>query len=259
MTRTRESCLTDSRPLEGKVALVTGGGVRIGAALSEALAKNGATVLIHHNRSHDEARRVQQHIARDGGSARLLEADFAAPSEVESLLRHDAVGAAGRVDILVNNASTYPHETWSETGDPLLHHTLQVNAWAPLALMRGFIAGAPQDACIINILDTHLHALTREKFAYQLSKHALSFLTRYAALAGAPRVRVNAIAPGAILPPPGEDEAYLDRLGETLPLRRHGGTQDAVDAALFLIRSPFVTGATIEVDGGEHLLGAHRA
>lgn len=258
MSSAGESSSTRPRRLEGKVALVTGGAVRIGAALSVALAREGASVIIHHNRSHDAADRLRREIEAAGGTALLLQADFADPDQVHGLMA-EAERLAGRVDILVNNASTYPQEDWTHTPHALLDHTLHVNTWAPLTLTRALHDRAHEGACVVNVLDTHLHAITTDKFPYQVSKHALWFLTRYAALACAPRIRVNAILPGAILPPPDGDEAYLDRLGANLPLRRHGAPQDVADALLYLATSPFVTGVAIEVDGGEHLLGHARA
>ena len=245
--------MASSGALEGKVALVTGGAVRIGAAVAERLAREGAGVVLHHHASHEAARETAARLEKMGARVWSLEADFAVPGDAERLAR-EAREAAGRLDLLVNNASVYPPQPVEETTDALLHRTLAVNAWAPLALMREFARGG-DDGAVVNVLDTHLHRITREKFAYQLSKHALSWLTRHAALAYAPRVRVNAVAPGAILPPPSEGEAYLDRLGARLPLRRHGSPADVADAVVYLATARFVTGVTVEVDGGEHLEG----
>jgi NAD(P)-dependent dehydrogenase (short-subunit alcohol dehydrogenase family) len=127
-------------------------------------------------------------------------------------------------------------------------------------LAREFVARMKQGA-IINILDAKLRGYDPAHVAYILAKHALALFTRMAALEWAPAVRVNGVAPGAMLPPPGGDASYLDALAATLPLKRHGDPRDIADAVVFLIRSQFITGEILYVDGGRHLEpvdGPHR-
>ena len=246
--------MRSSTALEGKVALVTGGARRIGGALSLGLAAAGADVAIHHHASPEHAGEVKARIEKLGRRAWVVQEDFREPGGGAAAVA-GAVDAAGRLDLLVNNAGIYPQATLPDTTPETMTTTLAVNTWAPLDASRAFAARAADGGSIVNVLDTHLHRLTREKFAYQLSKQALAWVTRATALEFAPRLRVNGVAPGAILPPPDADEPYLDQLGATLPLRRHGGPQDVLDAVLFLATAPFVTGVVIEVDGGEHLQG----
>jgi len=132
---------------------------------------------------------------------------------------------------------------------------LQVNALAPLWLSRG-LAAQSRSGQILNLLDCKIVEYDAEHAAYHLSKRMLFSLTRMLALELAPRIRVNAVAPGLILPPPGQHEAYLQSLAHTNPLQRHGGAADIVRAALFLLESDFVTGQVIYVDGGRHILGS---
>ena len=151
---------------------------------------------------------------------------------------------------------------------------MEVNAWVPLALSRRFAAGlgvtpglaraarAPRGTVphrprgsIVNLHDTHLAGYDFEHAGYILSKHVLANLTRMLALELAPGITVNAVAPGLILPPPGADESYLTANAHRVPLQRHGGPRDIAEAIVFLIRSDFITGQVIYVDGGRHLQG----
>jgi hypothetical protein len=165
---------------------------------------------------------------------------------------------AGSVDILINNASIFPAEpldtlTWSE-----LSANVEVNAWVPLTLSRRFAAQLRARGSIINLHDTHLAGFDFEHSGYILSKHMLATLTRMLALELAPNITVNAVAPGLILPPPGADESYLTAHAHRLPLQRHGGPRDIAEAIVYLVRSDFITGQVIYVDGGRHLLGYGR-
>ncbi len=139
-------------------------------------------------------------------------------------------------------------------GDVTRH--LQVNAWAPFVLSRDF-ARLAERGKIINLLDTRITGYDRTHVAYVLSKRMLSVLTMMCALEFAPEFTVNAVAPGLILPPAGKDESYLDGLAKTVPLRKHGGPGDIADAVLYLLKSDFVTGQIIYVDGGRHLGEEH--
>lgn len=124
----------------------------------------------------------------------------------------------------------------------------------PLTLSRDFARGCARGS-IINLHDTHLAGFDFRHAGYILSKHVLAELTRMTALAFAPAVTVNAVAPGLILPPPGADEGYLESHSHALPLQRHGGPRDIAEAIVFLLRSDFITGQVIYVDGGRHLHG----
>ncbi len=242
--------------LAGKTALVTGAARRIGRAVSLALAASGSNVVLHHSRSVVEAEALASELARLGVRATALGADLGDPDQLESLVAR-AEGRAGHLDVLINNASVFEPETVEAAVLERLVRDVKVNAWAPFALTRAFARRAGRGR-VVNLLDARVAGLDLAHVGYILSKHLLEALTRMTAVAFAPGLTVNAVAPGLILPPPGQDEAYLARLARDLPLKRHGGPEDVTRAVLFLLESDFVTGQVVFVDGGWHLLEATR-
>jgi NAD(P)-dependent dehydrogenase (short-subunit alcohol dehydrogenase family) len=136
-------------------------------------------------------------------------------------------------------------------GDITRH--MHVNAWAPFVLSREF-SRLVQRGKIINLLDTKIAGSDRAHVAYILSKQMFALLTRMCAREFAPGITVNGVAPGLILPPNGKDEQYLEQLAKTVPLKRHGSPDDIADATIYLLKSEFITGQVIYVDGGRHLL-----
>jgi NAD(P)-dependent dehydrogenase (short-subunit alcohol dehydrogenase family) len=183
-----------------------------------------------------------------------LRAELGAPDEAEALVAL-AEERAGRLDALVNNASIFEPDTLEAATFDGLVRSVKVNAWAPLVLTRAFARRAVPGR-VVNLLDTRVAGLDLAHVGYSLSKHLLAVLTRMTAVAYAPGLTVNAVAPGLVLPPSGEDEAYLARLARDLPLKRHGAAEDVARAVLFLLESDFVTGQVVFVDGGRHLLEA---
>jgi NAD(P)-dependent dehydrogenase (short-subunit alcohol dehydrogenase family) len=245
-----------SRSLAGTTALVTGAARRLGRAVALGLADAGADVALHYSTSGDAAEQLAAELRHRGRSAWTLRADLADPDAVASLIPR-AREQAERLDILVNNASIFPADGLREARREDLLRCLEVNAWAPLALSRAFAENLGRGA-IVNFLDTRIVGYDWKHVSYIISKNALALLTRMMALEFAPAVAVNAVAPGLILPPPGEDESYLDALADTVPLKRHGDAQDIVDAVIYLLQSEFVTGQIIYVDGGRHLMEYER-
>lgn len=236
------------RPL----ALVTGGSRRVGAAIVEALAERDADVVIHYHDSRDDAEGLAQRLRKSGAYAWTLRADLHNEPECETLVQRASALAERPVEFLVNNASAFPSSSAMSATWMNLEESLRIHQWAPLLLMRGLAAqGVP--ASVVNVLDATRPEHDAEHFAYQAGKSALASLTRTMALALAPDIRVNAVAPGAILPPAGEDAPYLEGIARKLPLARHGSPQDIADAVLYLARARFVTGVTLLVDGGAHL------
>jgi pteridine reductase len=240
-------------PLTGRTALVTGGARRIGRAVSLALASSGAAVVVHYGRSADDAQRVVEQIAARGGEAFSLMADLARAEEAEALVER-ALSVAGRLDILVNNASIFGAEALELLSLDTLVRDVQVNAWAPFVLTRAFARQGGRGS-VVNLLDTRIAGVDLAHPSYTLSKGLLFTMTRLTAIAYAPAVTVNAVAPGLILPPEGKDERYLAGLAGGVPLRRHGESDDVARAVVFLVESRFITGHVIFVDGGQHLLG----
>ncbi len=241
--------------LTGQVALVTGGSLRLGRAIVLGLAADGADVVIHYGTSAEAAEGLAEDVRADGGRAHTLQADLAATDQVAGVVTR-AVDRAGRLDLLVNCASIFPAGGLAELEPSALVENLQVNAWAPLVLARD-LAGLGGTSQVVNLLDTRIAAPTSgDHLAYYLSKRTLADVTRLLALDLAPGVRVNGVAPGAVLAPVDAPPGYLDSLAASLPLERAGGVEDIVRAVLFLVHSPFVTGQVIFVDGGRHLQGS---
>lgn len=239
------------RRLEGKSALVTGASRRIGRAISLALAREGANIAVHYASSEGEATGLVAEIEGLGVRAVALAADFSDAGELDGLVDR-AHEALGKLEILVNNASIFPSDTFETVEKANLERNLELNAWVPLVLTRAF-AAQTERGHVVNLLDSRVTGSDRTHFSYILSKHVLSALTRICALELAPGIAVNGIAPGLILPPAGEGEDYVDRLARALPLQRHGTPEDVAAAAVYLVTGEFVTGETIYVDGGRHL------
>ncbi len=243
----------DSVPLAGRTALVTGAAKRLGRATALALAARGADVVIHYGRSEAEAGTAAEEVRRLGRRAWTLSADLASPEQSAALVPR-AIEQAGSLDILVNCASQFPKASLRDFEPEELATNVQVNAMSPLILARAF-AERTDRGDVVNFLDSRITDYDREHVPYHLSKRMLFALTRMMALELAPGIKVNAVAPGLILPPPGEDQSYLERLATTNPLQRVGSAKGITDAVLFLVESDFVTGQVIYVDGGRHMKG----
>jgi NAD(P)-dependent dehydrogenase (short-subunit alcohol dehydrogenase family) len=239
------------RRLDGKNALVTGAARRIGRAISLALAREGANVAVHYSSSEDDAAGLVVEIEKLGARVVALRADLSDQGELEGLVER-AREALGTIEILVNNASIFPSDTLATVELASVKENLEINAWAPLVLTRAF-AAQTERGHVVNLLDSRLSGFDHTHVAYILSKHVLAALTRMSAIELAPGIAVNAVAPGLILPPMGKDEDYVERLAQTVPLKRRGAPDDIAAAAIYLVTSEFVTGETIFVDGGRHL------
>jgi pteridine reductase len=240
------------KKLQGKVALVTGAGRRIGRAIAIALAEEGLNVVAHnHEERNTDIRAVCEEVVACGAKSWSIAADLEKPEEYETLIAR-ALKIAGSLDILVNNASLFLPNTLMDVGFRDVTRHMHVNAWAPFVLSREF-ARLSGNGKIINLLDTRIRGYDPGHVAYILSKHMLSVLTKMCALEFAPEITVNGVAPGLILPPAGKDESYLDKLSQAIPLKRHGSEEDIAEAVLYLLRNDFVTGQIIYVDGGQHL------
>ncbi len=242
--------------LAGHIALVTGAAKRLGRATALALAGAGADVIVHYRNSVKEAKGVCDEIKALGSAAWMIQADLERPGEAEALIEKafKETAGGGVLDILINNAAVFPPGTLADLTLDELNQVMTVNAWAPFALSRSFGARV-KSGRIINMLDTRLKGSDPPHAAYHISKHMLALLTRLMAIDLAPGVAVNAVAPGLVLPPAGSDQAYLNNLSKDLPLKKVGSEADVTGAILYLLKSDFVTGQVIYVDGGRHLRG----
>ena len=239
--------------LQGKTALVTGASKRIGREICLALAREGVNVVIHYNSSKEDAKRLCAELADYEVNSWLVKADFENSREYNNLISR-GLKIAGSLDILVNNASVFLPGRLKQMSFEDLRLHMQVNAWVPLVLSREFVRVVKRGK-IINLLDARIKGYDFLHVPYILSKHLLSTLTEMMALEFAPDVTVNGIAPGLILPPPGKDKRYLEKLMKTVPLKRHGNPDDIANAVIYLLKNDFITGQIINVDGGLHLKG----
>lgn len=240
--------------LQKKVALVTGGAVRLGRALTLALAEQGTKVAIHYGSSVGPAKTLVEEITAQGGKAIALQGDLRQTSTARSVIKR-AVAHFGQVDILVNNAAIFEPGNWDNTTEENWERHFAINLRAPFFLSQEFAAqvGPEQNGKIINIADWRGARPSAGYIAYTLTKAGLITMTKSLALALAPQIQVNAIAPGLILPPPDQDQAYLERKAAQIPAQRSGSPEDIAQTLLFLLRSDFITGELSYVTGGEHL------
>jgi pteridine reductase len=241
--------------LKGSVALVTGGAVRVGAAISRALAGEGMRLVVHYNSSSDDADALVEEIRRGGGEAAAIGADLSRTDEVRRLAE-EARRVFGGIDVLVNNASVFPAQRLEETDEALWDHTMAVNLRAPFFLIRHLApALRERGGAVVNLCDLAGIQAWGAYAAHGIAKAGLVHLTKVAARSLAPEVRVNGIAPGAVLPPESMGPDELDALARSTPLRRLGSPDDVVRAVLYLLRADYVTGEILVVDGGRLLRG----
>jgi len=234
-----------------RVALVTGGARRIGAGIVEALAGQGFAVAIHCRESVGEAEAL---LARIGGHGCVVRGNLAREAEVEGVF-DAAVAALGPVGVLVNNASVFERDEVGDMTRESWDGHLEPNLRAPFVLMQRFAAVLPQEAhgVVVNLLDQRVWNLTPHFVSYTVSKSALWTVTRTMALALAPRIRVNAIGPGPVLPSPGQSRAQFDAMCGKTPLRRGASVEEVAEVVLMMLRLPSMTGQMVALDGGQHL------
>lgn len=232
-------------------ALVTGAGKRLGRACALALADAGYDLIVHYGRSAAEADAVAAEINAKGRQAIAIGADLGDPEAPAALLK-TATEDGRIVTALVNCASIFEHDVIEDFSAAAFEKHMRVNAFAPIALAQAFAAALPTDArgAIVNFLDFKLSQPYPDHLSYTLSKYALAGATELLARGLAPRIRVNAVAPGYALPSPGQSDADFARLHAQTPLERGTTAEDVANAVVFLIRSEAVTAQTVMVDSG---------
>lgn len=238
-----------ARPL----ALVTGGWRRIGAAIARALAIASYDLALHAHSPATFDRTFADELERLGAAVHPLAADLADAAAV-SRLPADATAQAGRAPtLLVNCAALFREDSAATVTASMLDEHLAVNLTAPVLLTRALAELAGDDAAVIHIVDQRVINPVPDQLSYTLSKQALHAAVRTLARSLAPRVRVNAVAPGLTLPTPDYTEEQWLRLTALMPLERLASPGDIADAVVFLAQARAVTGQTIFVDGGAHL------
>ncbi|MCL4505750.1 MAG: SDR family oxidoreductase [Chloroflexi bacterium] len=238
--------------LNGKVALVTGSAHRVGKAIALALAQEGADIVVHYGGSAEEAQQTAAEIEALGRRTLLAQADMGKWDEA-TVLGETALAHFGKVDILINSASSFVNADYLHTSEAQYDLAMNVNAKGPYVLSQviatAMIAGAGGN--IINIIDEGAFYPSRSYTAHSVSKAALLALTHSQTLALGPKVRVNAICPGPILQPPTYSDERWENLRKTNPLNALGTAEQVGEIVIFLLTGPqFINGDTIMLEGG---------
>jgi NAD(P)-dependent dehydrogenase (short-subunit alcohol dehydrogenase family) len=238
--------------IKGKTAIITGGAHRVGRAITLALAKLGANVVINYYSSSTDAEKTALEARNLGVSTLIYQCDVAQPDQVAAMV-DQAERQFGSVDILVNSASLWQatpfpmndFTNWERVIDTTVHGAMYcANYTAPLMLRLG-------EGSIVNIIDASAFRPFRHFIAHSVAKSALLGMTRQLALELAPNVRVNAVSPGPVLPPPDYTEEQIRRAANRTLRKKWGTPEDVSDAVVFLVRADYITGEFITVDGGE--------
>jgi NAD(P)-dependent dehydrogenase (short-subunit alcohol dehydrogenase family) len=241
-------------------ALVTGAGKRLGRAVALDLARAGWSIVIHYNRSEHAAQAVASEVRETGGASALVRADLSDTAERAALIGHATEAAGAPLSALVNCAAIFEYDTIDTLSEAAVQRHIEINALTPSLLAREFAEVLPEEArgVVVNFLDFKLANPYPDHFSYTLSKYALAGATELLARALAPRVRVNAVAPGYVLAAPGQSEADYKRLHAQTPLAYGPTAEDVASAVRFLVESPAITGQTIYVDAGRRFVTYER-
>jgi len=242
--------------LSEKSALVTGAANRLGAQIARTLHQNGANLIIHYRNSAAAAQTLAQELNQiRAGSAVTIAADLAANGDIDRLAEQ-ACASFGGLHLLVNNASSFYPTRFGEIDQRSWDDLIASNYKAPLFLAQACYPALKQaHGCIVNMVDIYASRPLTEHSVYCSAKAANQMLVKSLALELAPEVRVNGVAPGAILWPEkaNNDDAQRQALLDELPLKRLGGSQVIADTVLFLATNDYITGEVIRVDGGRLL------
>ena len=239
------------RPLEDKTVLITGAARRLGRRYALACARAGAHILIHHAHSDADAETLRAEIDGLGRSARVHKADLADSSEARNLIPF--INRTTPIHFLINNAAIFESLTFDSASVDDWNRHLALNLTAPFLLSQAFARQAEEGARIVNILDWRALRPGADHFPYTISKSALAAMTRSMAAALAPKIIVNALALGAILPP--SDGNASPNIIKNVPMKRWAQEGEVEEAMLFLLTCPpYITGEIIHVDGGRHLI-----
>jgi NAD(P)-dependent dehydrogenase (short-subunit alcohol dehydrogenase family) len=242
-----------------KVALVTGGAKRIGRAIALALAHKGWDIVVHYRHSENDANATVRDIQGLGRRAIALSCDLGDEAAVKTLLP-DAIAALGAISCVVNNASLFEYDDASNFSMARLDRHMHANLAAPILLAQALHAATAEgsQAIVINLLDQKLFNMNPDFLSYTLSKAALHSATTMLAQALAPKVRVVGIAPGITMRSGGQTADEFEKAHAVTPLGRSSTPDDIAATVCFVAESPAITGTTLLVDGGQHLIPLQR-
>jgi len=242
-----------------RVALVTGAGRRLGREIALGLARAGWDIAVHYRNSHDEAREVAREIAALGRRAVTLQCELADEEAVRGLLPQ-AIAVLDRVDCVVNNASLFDYDSDLNFTQARLDAHMHANVAAPILLARALYDATPEggQAVVVNLLDQKLYNLNPDFLSYTLSKAALEAANTMLAQSLAPKVRVVGVAPGITMVSGDQSEEGFEKAHTQTPLGRSSTPEDIANAVVYAAGARAMTGTTLLVDGGQHLLPSPR-
>lgn len=234
--------------------LITGGGRRIGASIAKALAADGWFVYIHCHKSFDEAELVLSDIRKNHGDGIVIVEDLSLDGAAERVIKQTIQGPVP-VIAMINNASLFEYDSIETVTETSLNEHFSINVRSPILLSRAFSSSLSNDqkGCIINILDNKIYAINPDYLSYTISKIALQGATSALAMALAPKVRVNGIAPGITLESGNQGEENFKKGQEMSPIGQVSTVNDIIRAILFILESDAINGHIITIDGGQHL------
>ena len=239
--------------LRGRVALVTGAGRRVGRALAVGLGEQGMRVAVHYHASDKGARETARLIEEAGGTPWIVAADLTSADAPEKLIGA-VLAELGSLDVLVNSSAVMERTPVGEVTAAKWDAMMALNLRAPFLLAQAAAAPlARARGAIVNIADLAAFETWPAYIPHGISKAGVVYMTRALARTLAPNVRVNAVAPGAVLLPEGWTKEDAAKLEESTPLARLGSPSDVVEAVLYLLRADYVTGEILIVDGGRHV------
>ncbi len=235
-------------------ALVTGSAYRIGKAVAVHLASQNYNLVLHYNSSAEKAQKLKHEIETLYSDVRveLLQLNFLNDNNFDQIFE-DLKKKEIIIEILVNCASDFIPSNFQDEGSDLYDKEMTINFKVPYLLTKAF-AKVYGKGNVINFVDTKVEKNKTVHLDYILSKKLLKDFTKISAVELAPNIRVNAIGPGLILPPPGKDESYLLDLAKNIPLKTIGNGEEILKAVQFILDSQFFTGQILYIDGGEHLV-----
>ena len=242
--------MTD-QPLHKKTVLITGAARRLGRLFALACARAGADIVIHHGHSDSDAETLLHEINGLGRKAWIYQADLSDSPQTQNLI--PLIYRSTPIHYLINSAAIFESLSFDSSSPEEWNRHIAINLTAPFLLSQAFAKQASDGARIINIVDWRALRPSADHFPYTVSKSALAAMTKSMAVALAPKIIVNGLALGAILPP--SDGATNPDIVKNIPLRRWANENEVEQALLFLLTSPaYITGEIIHVDGGRHLV-----
>jgi pteridine reductase len=238
--------------LKGKTALVTGAGRRIGRTIAAGLARRGVHVALHYHASEAGARAAAAEAESVGVRAPLLRADLASAAEAEALAGR-AREALGALEIVVSGAAVMERRRLEDVTPADWDRAMNLNLRGTFFVAKGASSALEHGGVIVNLADVAAFERWRDYPVHCLSKAGVVAMTELLAKLLAPRIRVNAVAPGAVLLPPDWSAEAARRIADSTPLRRLGTPDDVLQAVVYLLENDFVTGETLVVDGGRRV------